>query len=108
MQIVKNYKQTVEEEAKGKVTQRVPEEVVQESHVGVSSVVEEQEVTKQTADIQQQEEKKIDELENIVTPIEESKPEEPVVPMEAPTSTIPEVVHTVEDIYDFDDMSGMK
>lgn len=29
-----------------------------------------------------------------------------VQPMEAPKSTIPEVVHTVEDIYDFDDMSG--
>ena len=27
-------------------------------------------------------------------------------PMLAPESTIPEVVHPVEDIYDFDDMSG--
>lgn len=33
----------------------------------------------------------------------EIKPEEAIQPVE---STIPEVVHTVDDIYDFDDISG--
>ena len=33
----------------------------------------------------------------------EMKPEEAIQPVE---STIPEVVHTVDDIYDFDDISG--
>ena len=32
--------------------------------------------------------------------------EEPPIPIEAPKSTIPEVVETVEDIYDFDGLSG--
>ena len=43
-------------------------------------------------------------------PVEQAKEEQPptvLTPIEAPISTIPEVVHTVEDIYDFDDMSGM-
>lgn len=43
-------------------------------------------------------------------PMEQSKEEQPPIvptPIEAPISTIPEVVHTVEDIYDFDNMSGM-
>ena len=43
-------------------------------------------------------------------PMEQSKEEQPPTvptPIEAPISTIPEVVHTVEDIYDFDNMSGM-
>lgn len=32
--------------------------------------------------------------------------EEPPIPIEAPKSTIPEVVETVNDIYDFDGLSG--
>ena len=45
-------------------------------------------------------------------PVEEKKEEPPAdvapVPIEAPISTIPEVVHTVEDIYDFDNMSDIE
>lgn len=81
--------------------------MVQEGQIGVSSTTEGQEDSKQPADVQQQEETKIDEPEN-PKPIDESNSEEPIEPMEAPSSTIPEVVHTVEDIYDFDDMSGIK
>ena len=32
--------------------------------------------------------------------------EKPPIPIEAPQSTIPEVVETVDDIYDFDGLSG--
>ena len=45
--------------------------------------------------------------ENPETPVVATSPEHTMSPMEAPKSTIPDVVNTIEDIYDFDTISGI-
>ena len=109
LQIVKNYKQTVKEEQEGRVNSHLqPSQTSQPNETSHTdqelNLQTEAPVTETSQTAEQIQEEVVEEMSN-PNPNPNSNPNPPS-PMRAPESTIPDVVHTVEDIYDFDDMSG--